>query len=395
MKILRMYTCSSREVSKFPYKELYYTKGHIVIINVLDPQNNLNDAEVIEETLWMVSNLMLAPKEYLTEFLKFDLLDKLSKYLSLKSTKTLKSIYWSLANLLGELPNMAHEIISKGFVDFLLDNSDNILDDSGLEDIVAWFISNLFREGNLLNGRILQLLMDKYFELLYLDINKEAVTEMITAVKDYLDMKSANFDDRIQFLISREIRERLVEMGHSKHLYIRNTVLEIIGKISSAKVELSQYLVCEEIRDLVIGLLMKAKLDDPDNCVNKVVWIISNLVVNSKESCLFFSTNNCLVTTSNLVKESLCEYKSRQMEVDFLDQEGAVINNTQYNMWNLFRNIYDNLYGQKYRDLMVKDLALIDLLLECLELENCKLIIFLLQFLNNILKNALNFYGDR
>lgn len=390
---LRLLTSCATEVSKFPYKELYFTKSHLVILNCLDPETNLGDRAVVKESLWMMSNLMLAPKQYLTLLLEQGLVAKLARFLDVQSTHQLKSVFWSLANLLGELPNTVHAMVRHGFMDFLLDYSEELLDNPALEETVAWFISNVFRQGDLLNGRILTSLMDRYLELLFADINSEAVPEMLTALKDYLDPHSDSFVPRLKLVLSKNPLERLVELGHSKVPYVRFTSLKVLGVISSGPDRLCERMVSEQMREMLFLNLVKFDASEEDGCSMYAVWIISNLVVLSSKKCMFFCTNELLKILHQLIQAYLLEFKKIQGLDEALEDQEKVVNNNQFNVWNLLSNIYNNLEGQKTKEVFIEKTNLIHLLLSCLQLENIKIILFLLQFLHKILKDATKFYN--
>ena len=229
---LRLFSSNTKNPDEFPYKEIYHTQAHLVIIICLSKTINMENTEVIDETLWMISNMMLAPKHYLTEFLKGDIIVKLTQYLDIKHTKWFRSIFWSLSNIIAELPEVIHKIIENGFVDFLLNNVDHLMGNFDNEHIIAWFISNIFRQKGKINSRIMFSILDKYFPIFFSEINSESLPEILTAINDFLIVDSNDFYERCELVMDKNPLERMIELGYSKNMYMRNLILEIIGKIS-------------------------------------------------------------------------------------------------------------------------------------------------------------------
>ena len=84
----------------------------------------------------------------------------------------------------------------------------------------------------------------------------------------------------------------------------------------------------------------------------------------------------------------MSQYKSNSDNIFSNDELGKIICNSQFNLWYLLKNIYILLEGKKFRLILINELALLDLILENLEIENIKVIEFLLEFIIEILKQA-------
>jgi hypothetical protein len=392
---LRLIISSSKNPDEFPAKEVYNSGAYLVIIAFLNKENNMGNKDIISECLWLISNMMLVKKEYLEEFLKEDLLLKMSKYLDLKHDTHIKSIFWGLANLLAEMPSQIHNVIRFEFLDFLLSNSEFILEIPSIEKTIAWFISNLFRKEINLNPTLQMNLMDRYYELINGDMQDETTMEMVTAVKDFLDLKGKRFNDKIELIISKDPMELLVELGYCKNSYIRTIALQILGRISYAEQPLSDYLIKEEIKEMLVFIICSQNKDYTEESKENAIWIISNLVTDSHENCMFFSTRELLYKIVENISSNLSGYKEGRSDDDFIDKKGFELINSQFNNFYLLKNFYVNFNEKEHRNRFVKDLNLIDLLLESLEMENIKVIGYIIDFLENILSSAMKDFSQK
>lgn len=392
---LRLLTSSTQNPEKFPYKEIFHTKAFEIVLICLEKDTNMGHRKVIEETLWMISNMMLSPQEYLLKFLRDDLLFKMALYLDLGSITSVRSIFWSLSNILAELPDQINLIIEHGYIDFLLNNSREILEDRQLEETVAWFISNVFRPQVKVNSTIKFGILDKYFEIFFGDINSVAMLEITTAVRDFVDPSCERFADRCLLVLQKNPVERLVELCYSNNITLKNTALEIMGKMSYADEHITSIFVTEEIREMLIFHVHNRGQCASKQTMKYAVWVLSNLVMDSTENCMFFSTNHLLGSLVNIIQDNLAAFKRLEYSSDLGLETDDAICNSQYNMFALIHNIYSKVNGKAFRNKLLNELSLVDLILECLEVENWKVIEFLLEFLQKILDNAAKDFSER
>lgn len=343
----------------------------------------------------MVSNMMLSPKEYLVEYLNDDLLFKLAEHLDLKSIKMLRSIFWSLANILAELPQQINRMIEFGFIDFLLNNSECILEDQILEETVAWFLSNMFREKVKINSTIKINLMNKYFPIFFSDINSMAMIEITTTIRDFLDTECEQFSDKSMLVMQRNPIERLVELGYSKNLFLKNTALEIMGKLSNNENRISDLFVREDVKEMLMFQIDSHGPKSDKQIMYNATWVISNLISDSTENCIYFSTRQLLNNLVKIIQNNISDYKSNNYSIEYENLDELSLQSGQYNVFFLIQNIFLNVGGKKFRMMLLTELNLVDLLLENLEIENWKLMEFLLEFINHILEYGTKDFNGR
>lgn len=294
---LKDFTCNTSNVDEFPFKDIFNTEAYgIIIVSLTEAfgrenklMNNHSFAEIkknislresldiedqiIHNCLVLISNIMLSSKPYIELMINSNILEILSTLLDLTKIKRVKSIFWSMANLLVESPECKGMMISKGFVDFLTKNDDVLTEDKETKETICWFISNFFRDKPSICPVILKLLLRKYIICIESNVNSDCVIEILTAINDFLDVHNRNFDNRVEFIFSFNITERLLELLPQPDYLIQITVLNIIGKLTSIEGDFSFCFLTQDTKEILIYLIKKGCQE----VIMKSLWIISNL----------------------------------------------------------------------------------------------------------------------
>lgn len=303
---------TEEDPDSFNYKLFYKAELHLLSISLLE--QSLKNEEIIMKKFEMktntgeddvqlkdqrnikticlkiISNLLFAPVEYINCLLNCSLLELLSNALSFNCKSSVKSIYWSLANIIGDIPEIIPNLIKYKFIDFAIENKDQFLKSEDLHESIIWFISNFFNSPFETNTEINFNLLFSYKDLMFSN-NIRVLLEMITAIDYFLKISKEDFEERIEYVISLNIFPQIfnIMLMEDSDLVILNSCLEILGKISSVQ----ELPLADPSWKLLEDSLIRTFNQNNSFLINKSLWTIINLieinqdVFNDKLSCEF------------------------------------------------------------------------------------------------------------
>ena len=271
MRHLRRLMSAKSCTESFPQEIIFKTKAHIIILKNLDPEINEGHQLLIQETIWCLSNICLSNPSRLRNLLDLKILELVKQYLTISDQVIVESTFWMLANMLSDFPQAKVDIISNGYLDFILDHLDVIKGSNKLSGIVAWFLSNFFKGRPSVSPKLARPLLTNMTFLLDFPVNSDIVEETIWCYSFYLDNKDPDY----RFINNLEIIPKLKSVFLSDQCKILAPIVRIFGKLSLGDSQIVQNFLDESFKESLLNKLCFGEV-----WLSKdVLWTLSNLIL--------------------------------------------------------------------------------------------------------------------
>lgn len=312
---------------------------------------NCSNLSLQKECLWCVLNLATGPPYIVKMLMDQDVLSALTQLLKSADPDILELCVWCIGNLAGDSVPMRDQLIN--LVPSLIELLGK-LDRERCRNIV-WTLSNLCKGKPLPERQVTDQILAVIPSLLN-TLDEEIVSDSCWALSYISDGDS----QRVQSILDLNLPKVLIELLGHESTKVSTPCLRTLGNILTGSEEQAQQV-------LNLGFVDKAAVYLSSKILSlkrEVLWTFSNITAGSDEQINLILTHPCI----NLVVEAL-------RDPDFEIKKEA--------LWTI-----SNVTYAKSPSLVLKviDLKAFPLLCEILDMKDSRVLLVVLEAINNILK---------
>jgi len=326
------------------------------IIELLDS----SDDTIKLESTWCITNIAFCPSHITAYLIGQGAIESVFKLLTHSNKDIVFQAMWALGNLAGDSVEHRDKIIELGTVKILLKLLDKIeeISDNNLSTIV-WFLSNLLKgkpqPSSTVRNKIVGYLPD-----IFKSTDENVLSDACWCTCYITDGDNSG----IEFVIKANIVGKILDLIHSSNITIQTPAVRVIGNIASGEDTHAQTLINLGVIDKILPLLTTAG----KNIKKESLWALSNLIAGTSEQIE-------LVLLHPIFKEIL--KLGQHVDIDIKKEAVWCITNASY-----VKNVKSIL--------KLVNLGVMDVLVECLDCSDARIIIITLDAVNNILSAGNN-----
>lgn len=338
---------------KFPPLEAVVQSGVVSkIIALLDSE----DDTIKIESAWCITNIACCPTHITAYLVNEGAVEKIFKLLNCINTDIVYQAIWALGNIAGDSVEYRDRIIELGTVKILLkliDHMENITDNQ-LSTIV-WFLSNLLKGKPQPNKSARDKIVG-YLPDIFKSKNDSVLSDACWCTSYITDGDDSGIDS----ILTSSIIGKIIELTSSSNNFIQTPALRTIGNIATGQDAHLQTLLNLGIIDKLSSLISSSL----KHIRKESLWALSNIIAGSSEQVE-------LVIYHPIFQQVLKE--AREIDLEIKKEAMWCITNATY------------LKNVKHIIKLV-DLGVMEILVECLEFPDPRVLFITLDAINNILR---------
>lgn len=326
------------------------------IIEMLD----YSDDNIQLESTWCITNIACCPSHITAYLVDQGTIESVFKLLTHSNKEIVFQAMWALGNLAGDSVEHRDKIIELGTVKILLKLLDNIeeISDTNLSTIV-WFLSNLLKGKPQPSSSVRDKIVG-YLPDIFKSKDENVLSDACWCASYISDGDSSG----IESIINSNIVGKILDLTHSTNITIQTPAVRVIGNIASGEDTHAQTLINLGVIDKILPLLTTAG----KNIRKESLWALSNLIAGTSEQIE-------LILFHPIFKEIL--NLAQNVDLDIKKEAVWCITNASY-----VKNVKSIL--------KLVDLGVMDVLVECLDCTDTRILIITLDAVNNILSAGNN-----
>jgi hypothetical protein len=321
------------------------------IIELLDS----SDDTIKLESTWCITNIACCPSHITAYLVDQGAIQSLFKILTHSNKEIVFQAMWALGNLAGDSVEHRDKIIELGTVKILLKLLDKIeeISDSNLGTIV-WFLSNLLKGKPQPSSSVRDKIVG-YLPDIFKSKDENVLSDACWCTSYITDGDNLG----IESVINANIVGKILDLIHNSNITIQAPAVRVIGNIASGEDTHAQTLINLGVIDKILTLLTTSG----KNIRKESLWALSNLIAGTSEQIE-------LILFHPIFKEIL--KLGHHVDLDIKKEVVWCITNASY-----VKNVKSIL--------KLVDLGVMDVLVECLDCTDSRILIITLDAVNNIL----------
>lgn len=262
--------------------------GPICQSHVLQQLRNILTTTQVEqeqyEILWLLSNLTSSEdvEVYTNAIVQAQMIPALVPFIKSEEAKVVEQCLWTIANIMGEKNiDFMNQAIQCNIVDGLIYAAKTYSN-------IPTLISEIFRGASELCRGAEEKDLVKLIPFLCAGILQSDCEDYHESCCRGLHHISARDDEKyVQLIVQTSVVPKLLKLSVHRNPYIQKPVLDLIGVILSGSSSLTHYMINIGIIPFIKSFLEHIKEEDSDDFrLQKICWISSNLIRESKECAM-------------------------------------------------------------------------------------------------------------
>lgn len=364
-------------VEEFCAEAVFSNKCHEILFKCLDSRIHQGNTNLIESILFCFSNISLSPKKYIEVLINFDILNILYNYLDENNIKNLQNILWTINNILSEYPESKNQIQKIGYIDFLINKKNILVQIEDCEVLYTWFICNFIQGNEKFDTpnlhKLYFLLIKTYKEYFFITNKPDCLSEILWALSFLYEKNNIEKEHKINLFNELNIFPILCNLiSRNKNSLFLRPSLRIFGKVSSSDSNVCNLFLNSIFKKNILCIIEESHSIN----VADSLWIMSNLILSGKNFALYFYSNYLI----DLLKLKIFN--------------SNVTERIKHEIIYVFRAFFDKL-TEEYKLKLIFEKGFLIIVLYCFKYKKIELISNCLEFLKDILEFAEKHFQNR